>query len=550
MVKAGRRITGGVSASWTPASLSSLVGWWRADSLNALSDGAGVSSWPDLSTNANTLTQGTGARQPIYHNGSSTHAIGGQPVVTFVAANTNWLQKASPTGIPATAPMWMLIVLRKLVTTSNYECMLNYGAGSGSGGLFVGFNSSSAHNYQSIVGSWAYAGPSVALGVATASLYQLSAAKVPSQSNLLRGNYPTGTAQSTGAITAPTQLTLGYYATTGVNPTDADIAEVIYGGALMSNLDCYNLCGYLLQRYGLVCGNFYAAPSALAIGAGNYDGTGNIIEFDHQFNNSTVYGHKWWGAYVPSAAHENPSVVYSDDFATFTAPQTNPVVAPLSSGTNSDPHLRNQPDGNSYIYYSTQGATPSSGNGSWYVVSSDPRTVAWSAPVRHVSDTSYNYETVAVYDGSKYHLFGATPTPSQGIVHFNDLTSGPTGPWNARTFCNYSLPGGRILGIAGEFDVILSATGKHFLMVLIDNDPTQANLWSLWSPVTDGVNWTVKPAPLMCSSYGWESGISLYRPSIQYDSTAFSGAGGYQLVYSAASGKFGFTTVPRAVLEP
>lgn len=50
-------------AAWTPARLSSLAAWYRAD-LGVTLNGSNVSAWADQSGNGRHATQGTGAEQP------------------------------------------------------------------------------------------------------------------------------------------------------------------------------------------------------------------------------------------------------------------------------------------------------------------------------------------------------------------------------------------------------------------------------------------------------------------------------------------------------
>lgn len=62
-----------------PVLPSGMAAWYRADSLSGLADGAKVASWPDLSGNGYTATQGTVGVQPIY----KASVINGKPVVRF-----------------------------------------------------------------------------------------------------------------------------------------------------------------------------------------------------------------------------------------------------------------------------------------------------------------------------------------------------------------------------------------------------------------------------------------------------------------------------------
>lgn len=83
-------------ALWTPARLqTALKGWWKADAITGLSDGAAVSSWTDSSGNGNTLVQATGGVEPTIDLAD----LNGLNVVDFASASSQRLEIASTFGI-------------------------------------------------------------------------------------------------------------------------------------------------------------------------------------------------------------------------------------------------------------------------------------------------------------------------------------------------------------------------------------------------------------------------------------------------------------------
>jgi hypothetical protein len=66
-------------SSFSPQSIQNLIAWYAADRISGISNGASVSSWPDLSGNGNNLSQATGANQPTY----LVSSINGRPAVSF-----------------------------------------------------------------------------------------------------------------------------------------------------------------------------------------------------------------------------------------------------------------------------------------------------------------------------------------------------------------------------------------------------------------------------------------------------------------------------------
>jgi hypothetical protein len=63
----------------TPSDVTGLRGWWKADAITGLSDGAAVGTWSDSSGLGNDATEGTGGFQPTYQ----TNEVNGLPCVRF-----------------------------------------------------------------------------------------------------------------------------------------------------------------------------------------------------------------------------------------------------------------------------------------------------------------------------------------------------------------------------------------------------------------------------------------------------------------------------------
>jgi hypothetical protein len=84
--------TNSLEVSANPSLNASLKAWFRADSLPALTNGARVSDWPDLSGNGNDASQTNPPAQPVY----AASALNGLPVVRFNAASSNYLALPRP----------------------------------------------------------------------------------------------------------------------------------------------------------------------------------------------------------------------------------------------------------------------------------------------------------------------------------------------------------------------------------------------------------------------------------------------------------------------
>ena len=71
------------ASSINPASYTSLVLWFKADSFS-LATNTAISSWTDLSSYGNTATQATSGKQPTYQTG----IFGSMPGIRFTSASS------------------------------------------------------------------------------------------------------------------------------------------------------------------------------------------------------------------------------------------------------------------------------------------------------------------------------------------------------------------------------------------------------------------------------------------------------------------------------
>lgn len=65
--------------AWTPASLTGLQFWLKADAIGGLNDGDAITTWADSSGNGNDATQSTGTAKPTYKTG----ILNGLPCARF-----------------------------------------------------------------------------------------------------------------------------------------------------------------------------------------------------------------------------------------------------------------------------------------------------------------------------------------------------------------------------------------------------------------------------------------------------------------------------------
>lgn len=528
--------------AWTPASLSSdaLVARWVAASV-AQSDGTTVSSWADQVA-GNTLTPANGT--VVYHTGAVSNAINGQPVVSFAGSAS--LKTTTPKNIPAGTPFTVIAVCRVTGGLAATQVVFEYG-GAGSKGYMIGTDNSNPNKYLAnayTVGSVTAGQVTPAAGAAPAAIVgRFTKTAVSCYTNFLAN--PPATALASDIAGPVTQVTIGQ-TLAGTNGFTGDLAEVIVCRDLLSLADMRKISRYVWTTYGIKTGSLLNAAAAAAWGTTNYDSSGKAIEVDAVYDPALSFGHPFWFGYVPNATNEDPSIVYSDQpDSGYTRPAAvaNPIVAHRSTGTNADPHLRWQADGNWYVYYQVE--NDGANNGTFAQSTSDPRTGPWSAAVSIMGTNSLpqqNGEAVAVWDGTGYVLFGAWVA---NTLTKSARSSSPIGPFTGFTNCTLPIPGSRSLGAEGEFDVRLNPAGTHFILCVSDNDSVH-NLWFATSPVSDGLTWTVKSYPVMVPSFGWDSG-TLYRPSFAPDPAN----GVCRLWYSNSNGtQLGYTTIPLSEIEP
>lgn len=94
----------GKAGAFTPASLTGLGAWYKADAL-ALSNGAAVTSWADSGSGGFTATQATGAKQPTFQ----TAQVNGLPAVLFNVTNHQYLTSGADTTFASGCTLFAVV---------------------------------------------------------------------------------------------------------------------------------------------------------------------------------------------------------------------------------------------------------------------------------------------------------------------------------------------------------------------------------------------------------------------------------------------------------
>lgn len=497
-----------LTPGWTPARLSGVVAWWRADDL-AGADGSAVSSWTDRIA-GQTVTQLTGSQQPLLKSGAN--GINNRPVVRFAGSSSQYLSSARGV-IPAQAPIYCFAIGKptnsagtmRIASISNPSSP-NVGIGLGTGANMVQITT---YNVADLTSGYSMFG-SAGLGYwgHSGSAYYLN------RDNL----YTLETAAAANATAGANTFTIGGRSTSNSDYYTGDLAELVFMTSQPTTTDRYLMAKYANERYGITVGTPYNSSSPTTTPSA--DATGTCIETSVLYFPSGWNGHNYWCAFVPygsnDVSNENPTILYSDDGNTWSSPAGAPVpIVPYpgggAAGNNSDPSLYyHAADGKLYLFYSRENCSPTSLNGVWFTSSADGAT--WSA-VSQVTSTvsSADNEAKVVYNSatSEWWMFTIDGSPAGGFYRRISST-GPTTGYGARAACSLTLPGGRKIWHNGN---VARINGKW--VTAFSDDASARQMWLASS--TDGTNWTVGIRPIVIgggrngTSNQWDNGASIYR---------------------------------------
>lgn len=234
------RLVGG--APWLPTDIATIEGWWKADSIYGLEDGAKVSTWLDSSGNGNHAAQSTTARQPLFVK----NQINGYPVVNFTQASTQYLQYSFTPLLSSDFTLVMVDYRPSGSINTSYALGNNNLAGNASSTLQLGYSTSSVLRFR-------FGSPATTLdGTAgTANQYNITIARL--EQAVGRNEYVNGS--SAGSNTTTTAITAGDIGYIGRGDTggylQGSLAEVIVFSGALSTGDREKVEGYLAEKYGV-----------------------------------------------------------------------------------------------------------------------------------------------------------------------------------------------------------------------------------------------------------------------------------------------------------
>tara|TARA_R100001440_G_scaffold22980_4_gene37452 strand:+ start:14244 stop:15794 length:1551 start_codon:yes stop_codon:yes gene_type:complete len=229
-------------ALWTPSNLGSgvLTAWYKADSITG-SDGDAVTSWTDSSGNGNDVSQSVAVRQPTFQ----TDELNDLPVVRYDGTNDILTDGDIAELDVGTGDIWMATVLKSTDDSGVQDYFekghQEFGLSCLANGKLRICMGSTANGPVQDAGNWS-----------RTEFVLVTGSRVSNTNNgFVNGSAmdTTGTTDN-GSISNSNVLDIGSRAI-GAGPMTGDIAEVLVGGATLTEDDRKRLEGYLAWKWGL-----------------------------------------------------------------------------------------------------------------------------------------------------------------------------------------------------------------------------------------------------------------------------------------------------------
>lgn len=350
----------GIGYSWYPTSLTSLVAWYRAETIAGVSDGGGISQWNDESGNAMHGVQATAENQPIY----TANEINNLPAVLFDAAGTyKFFALNTHTAFDNIgAPLSFFVVSKG--TSTGWWMRKNNAFEVGTVGSTIKFGCPGVKDYfVTFPTTYNSASSYRAVGMELDSAYDVTyswmnhiretvthTADMGHNTNIPYIGAREGTSQSFG----------GY------------IAEIIVVRSV-TEAERNSIYDYFEEKYGLLytTSDVERAASTNAtstLDLPTYDGSGFVVHPSVVYTAAGWNGYKYWMVYegYQSVDYERVHIVASNDGDTWVVPVgiTNPIVNAAYS-TDADIELdgatmymlvRDETTGHIELWSSTDGA--------------------------------------------------------------------------------------------------------------------------------------------------------------------------------------------------
>lgn len=222
-----------------PTYITGMTARWRADSITGVADGAKVSSWTDMTSNAyiaNNAGGGGASTVPTY----KLNVLNGQPSVRFNIAQKQFLYSANaPSGDPTQT---VVAVLANYVVTGASQTIR--GATS-SGGLQTRITNGLVENISQFVKALGSASTSTPAQAAIISTYDASAGSTYT----INGN-TAGSSATTSTLTARGTV-IGLNGSSSSEGLGCDLLELICWNRVLTSTEKAVIDRYIQDRYGI-----------------------------------------------------------------------------------------------------------------------------------------------------------------------------------------------------------------------------------------------------------------------------------------------------------
>jgi hypothetical protein len=233
------------ATSWNPSGgSSSLKLHLRADSLSNLANSSNVTSWNDMSGNANHVTS---AMFPTF----VTSGIGGKSSINFNSATSQYLERVTSTGV--TGNNFVMIAVHSPTLTGTIIAPFSIGSTCGNDKMIT-INAGNRFD-MGICGVFVTSATSpLAL---TDSLYIQSFKMVPLTTSELRINNEIliSNTNSFSTYIGDSHIGIGFRANGANRYYNGKISEILYFDSNLSENDMIQTHCYLSARYGIEIGN-------------------------------------------------------------------------------------------------------------------------------------------------------------------------------------------------------------------------------------------------------------------------------------------------------
>lgn len=218
------------SPGFSPKDISGLGLWLDANAPGSITLATGVSQWNDLSGNGRNFTQATGSQQPAY----TQNAVNGKPAVTFTAASSHTMTNSTNFSTPST----VIYIARQ---TGGADQRILSGV---SNNWLLGFWG--GRYQQAYFAGWVNGNGS---GPLSNTSWHIHTGTMDGSSSSI---YENGThiATNAGGVAGPNGLSLNGHAGTS-EFSNAQVAEVIVYGKILSSSERERVEAYLAQKWGL-----------------------------------------------------------------------------------------------------------------------------------------------------------------------------------------------------------------------------------------------------------------------------------------------------------